>query len=599
MIKIKPLLFAPSVCVKYICRICLLLTVAMTGFLSACGSREEATLAPAASPSPIVRDLPDVPDTLDASSDALVASISDETYQELTTGTVTLTTSQLSDYATIEDCSVSQDQKTLSLSLTMKNIPQSDDSLVYLFYRNIYDAQMSFRTKPITSVLKGTDCTFTWAYQSDYLFESFVPALLINGSYVSIASGSFLTNPEVLARNQTDYPEASSKKGLLLDPEMLGTPELTDLGVAHAIYNIPLSIILGETTDETFPTISYDFQGTTYYFNGAAINGYDYLFSYLTDCGMLSTAIVLNDWNDAFPELVHPLARNQSSGAYYYAFNTADADGCKHLEAIASFLASRYDGGKYGLVSSWVIANEINQRSTWNYMDTTDITVYATAFEQSLRIFYNAIKSNYAQARVYFSVDHDWNTNDGTDDSYFNAMDLVSEINKAAAKNGSYDWGLAIHPYPKPLTRVNYWTLDYDKSVDAPLLTLMNLRTVTDYLSQDSLLDTRGQVRNITVTELGFSSTSGEKLQAAAFAYCYYIIENNPYIDAFIMNRQTDAKEEVRQGLAFGIYEYDHTPKYMKEVFQYIDTDRADEYLDFMLNILHADSLAEALSWAE
>ena len=168
-----------------------------------------------------------------------------------------------------------------------------------------------------------------------------------------------------------------------------------------------------------------------------------------------------------------------------------------------------------------------------------------------------------------------------------------------AGQKGNYDWGLAIHPYPNPLTKVNYWTEKYDKTPDAPVLTLMNLSTVTDFLSQEEYLDRNGNVRSITVTELGFTSASGEKLQAAAFAYCYYIIEDNPYVDAFIMNRQTDALEEVKQGLSFGIYEMDHTPKYICDVYKNIDTDQGKEYTKFMLNILGAGSLEEALSWAK
>ena len=164
---------------------------------------------------------------------------------------------------------------------------------------------------------------------------------------------------------------------------------------------------------------------------------------------------------------------------------------------------------------------------------------------------------------------------------------------------GNYDWGLAIHPYPNPLTRVNYWTETYDKTVNAPILTLMNLSTVTDVLKRDEYLERNGDVRSIMVTELGFTSASGEKLQAAAFAYCYYIIEANPYVDAFIMNRQTDALEEVKQGLSFGIYGLDQTPKYIFDTFKYIDTDEAEEHTEFMLNILGAESLEEALSWAQ
>ena len=127
----------------------------------------------------------------------------------------------------------------------------------------------------------------------------------------------------------------------------------------------------------------------------------------------------------------------------------------------------------------------------------------------------------------------------------------------------------------------------------------MNLNVLTDFLGQSRYLDTEGKMRSITITELGFSSKSGEKLQAAAFAYCYLIVDANPYIDAFILNRQTDAPEEVVNGLAFGLYEYDHSGKYLKEVFRDIDTDKAQEYMQFMLNILGAESLEEALSWAE
>ncbi len=149
------------------------------------------------------------------------------------------------------------------------------------------------------------------------------------------------------------------------------------------------------------------------------------------------------------------------------------------------------------------------------------------------------------------------------------------------------------------MTRVNYWSQHYDKTPDAEIVSIMNLGVLTDFLGQEEYLDTKGEVRSITITELGFSSKSGEKLQAAAFAYCYYITEANPYIDAFIMNRQTDAPEEVKQGLAFGIYEYDHSEKYIKDVFRYIDTDQAEEHTEFMLNILEAESLEEALSWAQ
>ncbi len=526
----------------------------------------------------------------------------ENTEEKLKEGTIVLNEEQISSYGSITECIFQEDKETVALSLSMSEIPRSDDHLIYLFAFDIYetcDFTGEFDREPIASAKKDRNAKLQWKYENRQLFQQFVPALLFDGRYIPLAAASCITNPEMLADGSVSVEPPKSKKGLLLDPQMLQTPMLTDLDVKYAIYNIPLSHILGETTHEALPTITYEYEGRTYKFNGASINGYDNLFSYLTESGMNSTAIILNDWNDDCPELIHPLSRDKEVGAYYYAFNTADEEGCRYLEAIASFLAERYSGKEYGLVSNWVIANEINQYKIWNYMNTDDPDLYAAEFEKAMRIFYNAAKSSYADANVYFSIDHDWNNNNGDNKDHFNAKDILEKINDLAQLKGNYDWGLAIHPYPNPLTRVNYWTETYDKTVNAPILTLMNLSTVTDVLKRDEYLERNGDVRSIMVTELGFTSASGEKLQAAAFAYCYYIIEANPYVDAFIMNRQTDALEEVKQGLSFGIYGLDQTPKYIFDTFKYIDTDEAEEHTEFMLNILGAESLEEALSWAQ
>ena len=541
------------------------------------------------------------PAVFTASSVRLKEKLDTEREEALTKGNVKLSRKALASYGRITECVFNGEGTGLTLNLALPDIPGSDDAYIYLFDFDIYEEcefPEGFGRTPVAVAEKATSCTFQWDYQEEQLFRQFVPALLVKGRYVPLSQGCFINNPEAIAYNPEDYPQGKSKKGLLLDPEMLRTPLLEDLGVKHAIYNIPLSNIIGETTNEALPTIVYHYRGREYLFNGAAIEGYDNLFSYLTEKEMLTTAIILNDWDEDYPELVHPLARNKDSGAYYYAFNTCEAEGCLHLEAIASFLTERYSGKEKGLVSSWVIANEINQHKVWNYMDTKDIGLYAGEYEKALRIFYNAAKRSYAGAKVYLSIDHDWNDNKGRDDRFFNARDILEAVNDAARQKGNYDWGVAIHPYPSPLTRVNYWNQNYDKSIDAPVLTSMNLSTVTDFLKQVEYLDRGGDVRSISVTELGFTSLSGEKLQAAAFAYCYYIIEDNPYIEAFIMNRQTDAMEEIKQGLAFGIYNLDRTPKFIYEVFRDIDTNKGRDNVAFMLNIIGAASLEEALARA-
>ena len=126
------------------------------------------------------------------------------------------------------------------------------------------------------------------------------------------------------------------------------------------------------------------------------------------------------------------------------------------------------------------------------------------------------------------------------------------------------DWGLSYHPYPCPMTEPEFW--DDDKTglitndFNSPVINFKNLTTLTDYMAQEALKSPTGHVRHIILTEQGFTATSQSRgyvpqIQAAAYAYSYYLVDSNPYIDAYILSRQVDAPSEVRSGLSFGLWE--------------------------------------------
>lgn len=492
-----------------------------------------------------------------------------------------------------------EEQLTFKISFTDK-IPRSDNDKVYLFDVATFENEdLSDAVRPLSYEKKGKEVTWTFPFRGRYLFTRFVPAIMYEGKYIPLSYGQYISNPEILAENTSDYYEIDSKKGILVDANTVYTGKLQELDVKRVVYNIPLSYIMGESTDPDYPTIEYEYEGETYYFDGYLCTCFDSLFIYLTDLGYHITAIVLNDWNEDYPEIMHPKSRTQTGRSMFYAFNTEEAEGVRQMEAAAMFLAERYSGNKYGMVYDWVIANEINQQKIWNYMNTDDVHYYTESFEKSFRTFYNAIKANYSNAHVYFSLDHDWNDNWGNNRAFFNGRDILNDFNDIAKMRGNYDWGLSIHPYPNPLTRVKFWKGNHDKSEDAKVLTPMNLSVLTDLMKENDFLDTNQNVRKIAVTELGFSSKAGEKLQAAAFAYCYYILDNNEYIDSFLMNRETDDADSLKSGLALGIYNSDYSEKYITDVFKNIDSKKGDEYIPEMLEIIGAESLEEALSWAE
>lgn len=497
-------------------------------------------------------------------------------------------------------CSVDKSSNSVIFDLSFDGaIPASDDNKIYLFELGSYEGDSAIKGKtPLGSTSKSDDVSIKVSYEKKYLFSKFVPAVLNDGEYYALSYGQYITNPSSLAANTKSYLEAG-KKGLLFDGSTIESNDFKNLNVKRLVYNIPLSIMIGDTTRPECPTINYEYNGKTYKFNGYTCMIYDNLFSNLTSKGYHCTAILLNDWNDKYPELIHPKSRAKTGQSLYYAFNTEEESGVRLMEATAMFLAERYSGGSHGMVYDWIIANEVNQQCIWNYMATDDLNYYAESFEKSFRTFYNAIKSNYSNARVYFSVDHDWNDNDGNNSKFFNSRDFLYAFNDAARKRGNYNWSLALHPYPDPLPNVKFWEGQYDKSEKAKVLTPMNLSAATSLMTSEKFLDANGNVRKIAVTELGFGSGLGENLQAAAYAYCYYIIENNKYINAFLLNRQTDSVEEMKAGLAFGLYTVNYTPKYVANVFSKVDTKEGEAYIPEMLQIIGASSLEEALSWAK
>lgn len=502
-------------------------------------------------------------------------------------------------YCTDSVCRYAAASKLMIYELYFDNdIPKTDDDNIYLFEFSTFEATGEISGKnPICTRVKSQDVAFVFPFETRHLFSSFVPAVKYCGEYVPIATGRCISNPEALAANKAPYLTVDSKKGLLLDANTIGKRELTDLNVKRVVFNIPLSYVCGESTNPAMDTVKFEYDGKTYDFDGYMLAGFDSLFEYLTNEGYHTTAIILNDWNEEYPEMLHPLSRKKTGRSMYYAFNTEEEEGVRHIEAAALFLAGRYSG-EHGMVYDWVIANEVNQQKIWNYMATDNLSNYTKSFEKSFRTFYNAIKSNYANANVYFSVDHDWNDNGGNNGRFFNARDFLYEFNKCAKMCGDYDWGISIHPYPSPLTKLRFWNDNFDKTEESPVLTPMNLSTLTDVMTKKSFRDTKGEVRNIGVTEVGFSSKAGEKLQAAAFAYCYYIIEDNEYVESYLLNRQTDDSESLKSGLAIGIYNNDYSAKYIKDVFAKIDTDEGKEYIPEMLDLIGADSLESALERA-
>ncbi len=511
---------------------------------------------------------------------------------------VEITAENAADFADIESCLINTETGKVDITMKAEDLAISDDGYYYLFEEKAYQSELT-GSEYIIEDQKDVDLTFSvnlnYNTASSRLFSKFVVAVKKNGSFLAITKPHYITNPEAIAKYKPSFENTSSKKGLLVDPEKLQSAELDDLGVKHAAYNIPLSRILGQTSNEYYPTVYYTYNGKNYAFNGQIIAEYDYIFTNLTNRGITTTAIVLNDIS-AHPELIHPKARS-GGHAPYFAFNAADGSGTETIAAVASFLASRYSGTGHGKVMNWVIGNEINARSEWNHIEHMSTPAYVDEYARAFRIFYNALLSINGNARVYISLDQQWGKSLYSKNGY-GSKEILDEFNRNLKEEGNIDWGLAQHPYNYPLTSAKAWQSNskyVQENENTPVITIKNLHVLTDYLQKPEMLTDDGEVRHLILSEMGYTSSQGQELQSASFVYAYKMIEANQYVDSMLFSRETDASSEVAQGLALGICTLGGGRKSIYEAYKYVDTPESAKYTDFALRVIGISNWNEVI----
>lgn len=471
-----------------------------------------------------------------------------------------------------------------NVKVTASGNVASDDGMVYLFAEPVYSNGIT--TSPVTSVPVSGSVTFSCplnARQADSkLCSKFVVAAKQGGVYVPVSNFSYITNPEAIASCTIARTNVGLKKGLLVDSAKLTSPEISDLGVKQAIYNIPLSNIIGPTTNPVYPTVNYSYNGKTYQFNGLVVAEYDNIFSTLTNKGCAVTAVLLGNSNGRAPQIIHPLARNGVS-SHYYMLNAADAAGAEQLAATVSFLANRYSNKGIGKVDNWIVGNEITAKREWNYVNISDINAYVEEYAKAFRVIYNSIKSENANAKIYISIDQQWNRN-RKDPNNFDGRDILDTLNANISGQGNIHWDVACHPYPVPLTHGAYWTGSaryksmVQHSPDSPFLTMENIEVLTDYLCQPAFLALDGQVRSVICSEVGYALNQTQEIQAAAFTHAYMTAMNNQHIDAFILSRQTTSPEEIVLGLDYGLTNMDGSHKLIYDYYKNIDGPNSAEY---------------------
>ncbi|MDD5939151.1 MAG: DUF5722 domain-containing protein [Lachnospiraceae bacterium] len=442
-----------------------------------------------------------------------------------------------------------------------------DDGLVHIYAQ--YPFQGKAQGREVAQAAPGAAVTVPLGLNTanSVLYSKFQAVVVKGGHLKAVGNPKYITNPEAVAKHTTARHDAG-KKGILPSATALGGNQLTDLGIKQITYNLNL----GDLTSGG--GVNYTYNGKTYSFNSSIVSQYDILVPMMNKKGIQLNMILLNNLGSN-PNMIHPWSRD-FTGANYYAFNTYDQAGCDLLEAVASFLGERYSGNGHGTIDNWIIGNEVNARQEWNYMNAgVGIDKFSHEYAKAVRIFYNAIRAQNANARVMASVDQEWAVADGP--AHYGAKPFLEKFNSFMKAQGNIDWDVATHPYNFPLYDPAAWTMTSKPQVThtqaSRYITMQNVDVFTDFMCQKALLAPNGTVRHIVCSECGYTSVGGnEQKQAASIVFAYVQAMNNKYIDGFILNREQDAAEEIAQGLAYGVTGTDGSHKLSYDWYKTADT---------------------------
>ena len=456
--------------------------------------------------------------------------------------------------------------------ITASAVPASDDGLYYVFANEVWQDGPTGNAVAAVPASAATTAVFPLNYNTpdSNLSRKFLVAVKQGGRLVQVSNEHYITNPEAVAIHT--WPRMNvGIKGLLPDAAMINGTDYKELGIQQVSYNMPLDLICSSA--EVPGAIPFGYNGQIYYFDPGAVNMYDIVVRTFNSQGIAINMVILNEGKGTYSQhLVHPSARGGKSAGY--ALNVATDQAVDHLKAIAAFLGQRYSGKNgIGQIDNWILGNEINARTSWWYTNSSSLDVNVDIYSKAFRIFYNELKGMNANVNVYTSLDQQWNrkSNSGS----FLSREYLDLFNTYMLTQGNIDWGLSFHPYNAPLYDPYAWNgyARYVKTdLSTPYITMQNIELLVAYMQQPVFRNPAGQVRSISLSELGYTSSYGTQAQEASIVYGYMKAASLPDIDSFILFRQTDAAAEMASNLAMGLRDLAGNKKPAYDIYKYMGT---------------------------
>lgn len=496
---------------------------------------------------------------------------------------------------------------TVSASFDKSFESENSGSELYLFALRPYQSTSNideYSSELSVKVAKDISVSVPMDDARELLYSKFLFALKsTSGEYKIVTSAIYPKNPEVLSALKYDYPKKLSKKGLQV--QMMADAQ--QLGVAHTTVNVEIGEFIVGTVKPSGGTsvVSWTIGNKTVYFNTAKVEALDKRVKEYTDAGInVFLQIINTPFNsEKMVQEVNCLYYMESNAeASMFAFNTKTRDSVLYIRALFELLADRYtrEDRMYGFAGSFIVGFDVNSNRIYNSAGPMSLLNYMYNYTSLLRIADTAMRSKYANGRVYVPVSNKWTEKDGDDPELdYSAHSFITTLNKVIKQGGDIPWNISLSAYASAISGISAIWNDPEAttSIGTPYITMKNIEVACDFMN-GSDLKSGEKSRDIIIGEFGISADPGSENelanQAASYAYAYYKAEANDQISAMIYHRHIDSSAET--DMFFGLWTNRDTAtvlplstKPIYDVFKKIDVTPTSEITSSVLGMIGAD----------
>ena len=259
-------------------------------------------------------------------------------------------------------------------------------------------------------------------------------------------------------------------------------------------------------------------------------------------------------------------ARRSCTQAAAQIFCAPTDEGSIYYGLFAQFMAYYFNGENgNGRIADFVIHNEVNAIEWFNFGcndGDCNVDIWTAIYAQSYNMAYDGIKKEQKIAKVLISLEHDFYKElDFLVKSKNSVISCETFLEKLIPQLGNREWRLAFHSYPPNLLKPEFGADDY------PDITFGNIGALLGWLHKN--YPDKPYTWEVQLTENGINAID-ESMYVAQRNYLCQAFKNilgTPGVESFIYHRLIDHEEEIRQGLALGLWRSSNSFKPAWELF--------------------------------